>query len=98
MLYSSRNPAIGGARGYCAGVPVSIMLCPMRQADFEEFRVSQALRAAEERKGRIGPAWNFTSSACLRHAGAGTWWERTAVVLGLVLLVVILLDIPLRFL
>jgi len=67
----------------------------MRRADFEEFRASQARRAAADKKGRVGPAWDFTSSASLRHAGLGTWWETASIVLGLVILAAILLDIVL---
>jgi hypothetical protein len=67
----------------------------MRRSDFEEFRVTQARRDAGEKKGRVGPAWDFTSSASLRHAGLGTWWETALVVLGVVILAAILLDIVL---
>jgi len=70
----------------------------MRRTDFEELRVSQALRSAAEKTGRARSAWNFASSACLRHAGSGSWWETAMVVAGAVILAVILLDIPLRFL
>jgi len=65
----------------------------MRRTDFEEFRASQARRSVAEQKGRVGPAWDFTSSTSLRHAGLGTWWETASIVLGLVILAAILLDI-----
>jgi len=74
------------------------MLPAMRRTDFEEFRVTQARRAAGDRKGRVGAAWDFTSSASLRHAGWGSWWETTLVVLGIVILATILFEIAFPFL
>jgi hypothetical protein len=59
----------------------------MKWTDYEEFRAGKTRRDLHEKQGRANSAWDFSSSAAIRHANLGTWLERVQIALGVICLV-----------